>query len=67
MFNVNKLLIDLKGNALLSSLGGALSLYLGMAVVLLFEVLELILDLAINTWRYLNGGITTGKKSRSLK
>ena len=55
--------VFLQGNALLSSLGGALSLYLGMAVVLLFEVLELLLDLVLNAWRHLNGGEKAGKKA----
>ncbi len=52
----------LKGNAIVSSLGGALSLYLGMAVIMCFEILELILDLFINLFDYCNGG--AGKKLR---
>jgi len=34
-------------STLLSSLGGALSLYLGMAVVLLFELIELFADIML--------------------
>ncbi len=35
----------------MSSLGGALSLYLGIAIATVFEVLEFFLDLGINVAR----------------
>ena len=37
----------------MSSLGGALSLYLGIAIIMCVELLELIFDLIINVWRHL--------------
>ena len=33
------------------SLGGALSLYLGCAVVMLFELVELVIDIGIGLWK----------------
>jgi hypothetical protein len=41
-------------NGLISALGGSLGLFTGIAVIMLFEVLELAWDLAINVFRYLN-------------
>ena len=35
---------------LFGSLGGALSLYLGCAVIMLFELLELAIDILVNLW-----------------
>ena len=35
---------------LFGSLGGALSLYLGCAVIMLFELLELGIDILANLW-----------------
>ena len=37
--------------SLFGSLGGALSLYLGVAVVMIFELVELIIDIGLNLWR----------------
>eukprot|EP00090_Calanus_glacialis_P004580 TRINITY_DN13435_c1_g1_i1.p1 TRINITY_DN13435_c1_g1~~TRINITY_DN13435_c1_g1_i1.p1 ORF type:complete len:302 (-),score=83.60 TRINITY_DN13435_c1_g1_i1:31-864(-) len=37
--------------SLFGSLGGALSLYLGCAVVMLFELVELIIDIGMRLWR----------------
>ena len=39
----------------ISSLGGALSLYLGIALILLVEVLELLVFLALDTVRFICG------------
>ncbi len=36
---------------MMSSVGGALSLYLGVAIILLFELIELGTELVINAWR----------------
>ena len=41
--------------SLLGSLGGALSLYLGCALVMLFELLELGIDIGLNLWRHKRG------------
>ncbi len=35
----------------MSSLGGALSLYLGVAIILLFELIELGVQITLNIWR----------------
>jgi hypothetical protein len=40
----------------ISSLGGALSLYLGISVSMLFEVVEFGVDLVIGVFRHCNGG-----------
>ena len=40
-------------------MGGALSLYLGVAIIMCFEVLELCIDLFINICGYLKGGRKT--------
>ena len=40
-----------QAKSLFGSLGGALSLYLGVAVVMLFELLELIIDIGLNLWK----------------
>jgi len=37
---------------LLASLGGALSLYLGVAIIMVFELVELAVDLVLNVWNY---------------
>ncbi len=42
--------------SLFASLGGALSLYLGVAIIMCFELVELLYDVATNVWRHLNGG-----------
>ncbi len=34
------------------ALGGGLSLYLGVAIILLFEIVELGYDLVVNLWRH---------------
>ena len=41
---------------MVSSLGGALSLYLGISVAMLFEVVEFGIDLLIGVFRFCNGG-----------
>ena len=41
--------------SLLGSLGGALSLYLGCALVMIFELLELGIDIGLNLWRHKRG------------
>ena len=41
----------MKLQSLFGSLGGALSLYLGCAVVMLFELVELIIDIGMRLWR----------------
>ena len=38
---------------MVSNLGGALSLYLGIAIIMCFELLELTFDLFINVWNHL--------------
>lgn len=45
-------------------MGGALSLYLGIAIVMCFEILELGVDIVLNVWVYLNsgGGVAKNKK-----
>ena len=43
----------LQESSLVSSLGGALSLYLGIAIIMCVELLELIFDLIINVWCHL--------------
>ena len=43
-------------SSLVSSLGGALSLYLGIAIIMCVELLELIFDLILNVWRHLAKG-----------
>ena len=53
-------------NTLVSSLGGAMSLYLGMAVVMLFEVLELAADVAGILWGHFGGG-GSFKKDKKFK
>jgi len=40
-------------SSLVSSLGGALSLYLGIAIIMCVELLELVFDLIINVWCHL--------------
>ena len=42
------------GSDLVPGLGGALSLYLGIAIVMAFEVLELIWDLITNIFKHLS-------------
>ena len=38
-----------------AGLGGALSLFLGMALVMLFEVVEFLFDLFMGVWRHTQG------------
>ena len=45
---------------LLSGLGGALSLYMGIAIIMAFEVVELLVDLTVNLWW--NGARSGGTK-----
>ncbi len=54
-------------NTLVSSLGGAMSLYLGMAVVMLFEVLELAADVAGILWEHFGGGGGNIKNDKKFK
>ncbi len=42
-------------------MGGGLSLYLGVAIILLFELVELGYDLVVNLWR--NKGMETKGRS----
>jgi hypothetical protein len=39
---------------LISNLGGALGLFTGMAIIMIFEGFELTFDLVYNIWKYLN-------------
>ena len=41
--------------SLLGSLGGALSLYLGCALIMIFELVELVIDIGLNLWRKKRG------------
>ena len=49
------MLIDNAGifqpSSLVSALGGAFSLYLGIAIILLFELLELAVQIIVKSWR----------------
>ena len=47
------LIVLFQESSLVSSLGGALSLYLGIAIIMCVELLELIFDLIINVWCHL--------------
>ncbi|XP_059081142.1 degenerin deg-1-like [Tigriopus californicus] len=38
-----------------AALGGALSVYMGIAVIMIFELLELVIDLVLNVWKFYNG------------
>ena len=49
----------------MASLGGALSLCLGMALIMLVELGELVVDLVSNLWSYANGkDVTRGREER---
>jgi hypothetical protein len=37
---------------LISALGGSLGLFTGIAIIMLFEVLELLWDISVNIWTY---------------
>lgn len=37
----------------MSALGGALSLYLGVAIILIFELFEMAAKIFMNVWKYL--------------
>jgi hypothetical protein len=47
----NKTFLQLTG--LVSNLGGSLGLLTGMAIIMIFEILELICDLFFAVWRYM--------------
>lgn len=51
-----------KDESLISSLGGALGLYVGIALIMIFELLELLVDIILAIWRYYNAG---GKPKKS--
>lgn len=38
-----------------AALGGALSFYIGLAIFIVFELLEFFYDVFINVWRHVNG------------
>ena len=48
-------------STIISSLGGALSLYLGISLVMIFEIIELLIDLAGNIFKKL--AISGGRRS----
>ena len=58
-------MFQLKG--LFGSLGGALSLYLGCAVVMIFELAELIIDICIGLWKGTQVANTPRKADESAK
>ena len=41
----------LQPTSLVSALGGAFSLYLGIAIILLFELLELAVQITLKLWK----------------
>ena len=40
-----------QASSLVSALGGAFSLYLGIAIILLFELIELSVQIILKAWR----------------
>ena len=40
----------------MSNLGGALSLYMGVTLIMTFELVELAIDMFLNVWAHLMGG-----------
>ncbi len=51
-----------------SALGGALSLYLGIALAMIFEIIELFIDFGVNLCRYgkKGGGPGNGNAIRNV-
>ena len=43
-------------NGLISALGGSLGLFTGIAIIMIFEILELCWDLFFNIWTYMTAG-----------
>ena len=44
-----------KTPTLISNIGGSLGLFTGMAIIMIFELLELSWDVVYNIWNHLNG------------
>ena len=63
-FKVAILPIGFQISTLVSALGGALSLYLGISVAMFFEVIELLIDILINLCMTF-AGKTAGRKMRT--
>ena len=54
----------LQFDGLFSQLGGAISLFLGISVIMVFEVLELIGDLVTAVFKYLLSNTKTSKNDK---
>ena len=48
----DKLPLSFQSFTIFYALGGAMSFYLGIAVILFFEILELLAEIAINLWTH---------------
>lgn len=53
-----------QGNALVSALGGSLGLFTGIAIIMIFEILELTFDIFYNIWKNSNQPKEKGKSSK---
>ena len=51
----HNLLVFLQGSAMMSALGGVLSLYLGISFASVFEIVEVLVDLLHNTGNWVAG------------
>ncbi len=63
--NVRKVMQEAKytGESLFAALGGALSFYLGVAIVLFFEIVELAVFIVLNVWAGKTGDPATDAKN----
>ena len=52
---------------IVSGFGGALSLYLGVAIILLFELIELTCFVAVRVWKHVNGGKSSSRVGSAVK
>jgi hypothetical protein len=55
---VLKFRIPKQVNDLISTLGGSLGLFTGMAIIMLVEILELVWDLFYNVWNHVTSAKT---------
>ena len=53
-------------NSFISALGGALSLFLGISLSMIFEIVELIIDIVLNIGLYLYWSSPKGKALESF-
>ena len=57
---------DSQTPGLISALGGSLGLFTGIAIIMIFEMLELSWDIFYNIWTYMTAGGPKGKKNEAI-